>query len=67
MGPDKAKPFERGGRKAAGLKTKTAELPKDDAFGMLGYLLFNRDRENRGGEKEVNQNSSLHEWDGKNP
>jgi hypothetical protein len=27
--PDKAKPFERMGRKAAGLISKMAELPKD--------------------------------------
>jgi hypothetical protein len=35
--PDKAKPSVREGRKATGLKKKTAGLPKDDAFGMRGF------------------------------
>ena len=36
--PDKANPFVRRGRKATGLEKKTAGLPKDDAFGLRGFL-----------------------------
>ena len=36
---DKAKPFVRGGRKATGLEKKTAGLPKDDVFGLRGFLM----------------------------
>jgi hypothetical protein len=38
-GNDKAKPFVRRGRKATGLPDKTAGLPKDDVFGLLGFLI----------------------------
>jgi hypothetical protein len=38
-GHDKAKPFVRRGRKATGLEKKTAGLPKDDVFGLLGFLI----------------------------
>jgi len=36
--PDKAKPFAKRGRKAAGLHGKMAELPKEASFGVLGFL-----------------------------
>ena len=36
--PDKAKPFVRRGRKAAGLYGKMAELPKEGTLGVLGFL-----------------------------
>jgi hypothetical protein len=36
--PDKAKPFAKRGRKAAGLHGKMAELPKEASFGVLGVL-----------------------------
>jgi len=38
---DKAKPFARKGQKATGLNfCKTAVLPKDDMFGLRGFLSF---------------------------
>jgi len=40
--PDKAKLAARRGRKATGLEDKTAELPKDDAFGVLGFFIVNK-------------------------
>jgi len=39
IGHDKAKPFVRWGRKATGLEKKTAGLPKDYVFGLLGFLM----------------------------
>jgi hypothetical protein len=38
-GRDKANPFVRRGRKATGLEKKTAGLPKDDVFGLRGFLM----------------------------
>lgn len=38
--PDKAKPFERRGRKAAGLNNKMAELPKDESLACSVVLFF---------------------------
>ena len=38
-GHDKAKPLVRRGRKATGLEKKTAGLPKDDVFGLIGILI----------------------------
>ena len=38
--PDKAGPFVRRARKAAGLVRKTAELPKEKTFGMPGFFIL---------------------------
>jgi hypothetical protein len=40
--PDKAKPFAKRGRKAAGLHGKMAELPKEVSFGVLGVLFHKK-------------------------
>jgi hypothetical protein len=38
--PDKAKPFVRRGRKAAGLKAEMAELPKDKPEVSPAFFIF---------------------------
>ena len=41
LNPDKAKPFVRRGRKAAGLiKEKMAELPKDETSGSSAFFIL---------------------------
>jgi hypothetical protein len=40
--PDNAKPSVRSGRKAAGLGSKIAELPKEKTFGKLDFFYRQR-------------------------
>jgi hypothetical protein len=47
--PDKAKPFVRGGRKAAGLINEDGRAAEGLTFGEFGFFLMNQNRRSEAG------------------